>query len=182
MKTRPLKISGAFEIINNPILDERGSFTRTFSEDEFGRLGLQQRFIESSASFNRKRFTLRGLHYQSAPFAEVKLVTCLNGNVFDVVVDLRTSSATFGQWDALELSSEKMNSIYIPTGCAHGFLTLVDGCILQYSISARYSAEHAQGIIWNDPVLNIAWPSSDAKVMSSKDRKLPKFDTRKKYF
>src|SRR5438477_7063842 len=123
MHFEALEIDGCFVIRSEPVLDERGSFVRIFSEREFIKRGLVSSFAQHSISFNSRRGTVRGLHFQAAPFSETKLVRCIKGQVFDVVVDIRRDSPTFLRWSAIELSAKLRNSVYIPNGCAHGFQT-----------------------------------------------------------
>jgi dTDP-4-dehydrorhamnose 3,5-epimerase len=149
--------------------DERGWFARTWDGAELRRHGLESRLVQCSASFNRRRGTLRGLHYQAPPFAEVKLVRCTRGRLFDVAVDLRPDSATFRQWVGLELSPENGRALYVPRGVAHGFQTLCDDTEVAYQISAEYSPEHARGVCWDDPLLGIDWPEP-VTVISPRDR------------
>lgn len=182
MKKRELLLSGAFEVQTDSARDGRGSFTRVFCENEFKKLELLGRVAQSSVSQNIKRHTLRGLHFQSPPHAEAKLIACVNGRVFDAIVDLRSGSPTFGKWDAVELSSQKMNLIYIPEGFAHGFLSLEENSVLQYFMSTPYAPDSAAGLAWNDPILAIAWPEASKKIISEKDQAQPQFDAAKAYF
>jgi dTDP-4-dehydrorhamnose 3,5-epimerase len=138
--------------------DERGFFARTWCADELCGQGLQAQLAQCSVSFNRRKGTLRGMHYQRSPHEETKVVTCLRGSVYDVVVDLRPDSATRLKWFAAELSSTTLRMLYIPAGCAHGFQTLEDDCLLNYQISAFYQPESSAGVRWNDPAFQIEWP------------------------
>ena len=142
---------------------------RTFCREEFQARGLACEFVQCSTSFNRHRGTLRGLHFQDAPYAETKLVRCTRGRVFDVAVDLRAGSTTRGRWSATELSAETGRMVYIPAGFAHGFQTLEDDTELFYQISVPYRPEAARCIAWDDPSLAIAWPLADP-VLSARDR------------
>lgn len=155
-------------------VDARGLFARTFCEEEFARAGLPTRFVQSSLSFNARRGTLRGLHYQAAPKAEGKLVRCTRGAVHDVVVDLRSSSPTFLRWISVELTAENRRALYVPPGCAHGFQTLQDDSELLYLMTEFYAPEAARGVRWNDPRLGIAWPI-DNPTLSNRDATYPDF-------
>lgn len=152
--------------------DERGFFARTFCTNEFAIHGLNARIVQCSISFNRRRGTLRGLHYQAAPRAETKLVRCTRGAVYDVVLDLRGDSPTFRQWIGVELTEQKRNMVYIPEGCAHGFLTLADETEVFYQMSEFYALESARGVRWDDPAFRIDWPGK-VEVISERDRTYP---------
>lgn len=152
--------------------DSRGWFTRTFCAEEFSDMGLETNFVQTSTVFNEMCGTLRGLHYQTPPYAETKLVRCVHGALFDVVVDIRPESATFGQWVAAELSGDNGCMFYLPKGCAHGFQTLMPRTEINFQMSTPYHAEHSAGIRWNDPSLNIDWPLADP-IISEKDSELP---------
>lgn len=154
--------------------DDRGFFARTWEPDELRAHGLDAAIAQASVSFNHRRGTVRGLHYQVAPFEEAKLVRVTRGAVFDVVVDARPGSPTRGRHVAVTLSAEEGNQIYIPPGCAHGFQTLADATEVSYLISARYSPEHARGFRFDDPALAIPWPEP-VTVISARDRSLPPF-------
>lgn len=172
MRFEPLTIEGVFRIEIERIADERGFFARTFCAQTFIERGLQPDFVQCSISYNARRGTLRGLHFQEQPHAETKIVRCTRGAVFDVVVDLRPHSATFRRWHALELTAENRDMVYIPSGCAHGFQTLVNETELVYEITPAYKPEKARGIIWNDPALGIDWPVQEP-TMSDADRNWP---------
>jgi dTDP-4-dehydrorhamnose 3,5-epimerase len=147
--------------------DERGFFARMFDDDEFGARGLATRWVNVNNSLSAERGTLRGMHYQEPPAAEVKLVRCIHGAFFDVAIDLRT-----GQWFGLELSAENRSMLYVPEHCAHGFLTLEDDTEALYLTSAHYSPEHERGVRWDDPAFGIDWPFPPS-VLSGKDRAWP---------
>ena len=172
MQLRPLDIPGLWLVEPERLADERGFFARVFSSDLFERHGLCTSYPQWSVSFNARRGTLRGLHFQAAPHEETKLVTCTRGAVFDVVVDLRPPAR--GRWVAVELSAERGASLYIPAGCAHGFQTLADDTELLYHISPPYQAQAARGVRWDDPDLAIAWPQAEARVISPRDQALPR--------
>lgn len=175
MKFSKTKIAGVFEIEIEPFLDDRGFFARTWCRKEFEAQGLDPKLVQCSVSFNTRKGTLRGIHYQEAPYAEAKLIRCVRGSVFDVVVDLRSSSPTFKQWVAVVLNSEKHNMVFVPQGCAHGFLTLENETEVFYQMSEFYDAESARGIRWNDPAFRIAWPDK-VEVISKRDRTYPNYE------
>jgi dTDP-4-dehydrorhamnose 3,5-epimerase len=151
--------------------DERGFFARTWCPREFEEHGLNPRLAQCSVSFNTKKGTLRGMHYQAAPFEEAKLVRCSRGAIFDVAVDLRPRSTTFLQWVGVELSADNGRMLYIPEGCAHGFQTLEGQSEVIYWISESYHPESQRGVRWDDPAISIAWPLPDP-CMSDRDRSL----------
>jgi dTDP-4-dehydrorhamnose 3,5-epimerase len=167
-------LEGAFVIEPERIEDERGFFARTFCCREFDTRGLNLDLQQSSVSFNRKRGTLRGMHFQAAPHAETKLVRCTRGAIYDVILDLRPQSPTFKRWIAVHLSSENHLLVYIPEGFAHGFQTLQDETEVSYYISEFYSSEHARGVRWNDPAFAIDWPIANP-VISVRDQTHPEF-------
>jgi dTDP-4-dehydrorhamnose 3,5-epimerase len=163
------KLDGTYEITLLPVWDERGYFARTFDRHVFERAGLGRDWVEENQSLSRRRNTIRGLHVQLPPHSETKLVRCTRGAILDVFLDLRKGSSTFGRWDCIELAAETHNMVFIPRGFAHGFCTLTDECIVQYKTDNSYNALSECGILWNDPDLNIPWPT-DRPVISSKDR------------
>jgi dTDP-4-dehydrorhamnose 3,5-epimerase len=174
MKFQPLSLNGAYMIEPEPVADERGMFARTFCGREFDARGLDARIAQCSTSYNRRRGTLRGMHYQGAPFAEAKLVRCVRGAIHDVIIDLRPDSATRMQWTALELNAANRRMLYVPAGFAHGFQTLMDDSEVFYQISEWYSPEYARGVRWNDDAFGIRWPLADP-IVSYKDRSYPDF-------
>jgi dTDP-4-dehydrorhamnose 3,5-epimerase len=167
-------ISGVFEIRINRIPDERGFFARTWCRSEFEEHGLESVLLQCNISYNARKGTLRGMHYQAEPFAESKLVRCTQGAIYDVVLDLRPQSPSFGQWVAVTLTAENRNMVYVPKGCAHGFLTLQDQTEVFYQMSEVYNAESARGVRWDDSAFNIAWPEK-VEVISERDRYYPDF-------
>ena len=169
------KVNGVYVIEIEKKEDERGFFARTFCQQEFEAHGLNPRTVQCSASFNRKKGTLRGMHYQVAPHAETKVVRCIAGAIYDVAVDLRPSSPTYKQWTALELSGHNRLSIYIPAGCAHGFQTLADNTEVYYQISEFYHPESARGVRWNDPAFGIQWPYEECRTLSERDGAYPDY-------
>lgn len=174
MRFVSLPLEGAFMIELEPLVDERGFFARAFSTEEFARNGLVHSFVQAAIAFNPRCRTLRGMHYQSAPHGEVKLVRCTAGAVYDVVVDLRSNSPTFRQWASVELSAENRRTLYVPEGLAHGYLTLTDGAELLYQMSAPYHAPAARGVRWDDPAFGISWPL-EPEVISARDANFPGF-------
>lgn len=155
-------------------VDERGFFARSYCRNEFAAHGLHPDFVQCNLSFNIRRGTLRGMHYQARPNEEVKLVRCLSGAIYDVIVDLRSTSPTYRQWIGVELDADSRRMLYSPAGFAHGYLTLADNTEVLYQVSAFYSPESERGVRWNDPALNIQWPMQP-EVISSKDRQHPDF-------
>jgi len=159
--------------------DERGFFARTWCKQEFANYGLNSNLAQCSISFNHKRGTLRGMHYQIAPYGESKLVRCTAGAIYDVVIDLRRDSATFCKWLAVELSAENRCMLYVPEDFAHGFQTLKDNTEVLYQISVPHAPAYAQGVRWDDPAFDIRWPTAD-RVVSTKDASYPNFTTSEK--
>jgi len=168
-------LPGVFEIALEVHEDSRGFFARTFCEGEFSARSLVTHYPQCNLSRNRQQGTLRGLHLQAAPHAEVKIVRCVAGAIFDVAVDLRPGSATFRQWIGVELTAEKGNALYIPAGCAHGFITLRPDSDVFYHMGAAYAPGAARGYRWDDPSFGIRWPIPPT-VISERDRTYPDFD------
>lgn len=168
------KLSGAYVIELEPLADSRGFFARTFCRKEFEAHGIDTHVEQCDISFNKRRGTLRGMHYQVAPFAEPKLVRCTAGSIYDVIIDLRSSSPTFKQHFAVELSAEDRKMLFIPVGFAHGFQTLCDNVEVFYQMGQAFSAEHARGVRWNDPAFGIQWPE-DERIIIERDRNYPDF-------
>lgn len=171
MKFISTPLPGVYEIAAQPHADARGSFARIFCRDSFFAQGIAFHPEQTSLSVNTQAFTLRGLHFQSPPNAEEKLVRCVRGRVWDVVADLRPGPS-FGQWHGIELRADRMNAVFIPKGLAHGFLTLTKGAVVHYQMSPPHVAGFAQGLRWDDPTLAIAWPATP-RVMSPADQSLP---------
>lgn len=169
LKFTSLGLDGSFLIEPTPLADERGYFARTFCKRTFEEMGLNPHLDQCSFSFNNKKGTLRGMHFQKAPDAEAKLVRCTQGSIYDVIIDLRPESPTYKQWKGVVLSSENRCLLYIPEGFAHGFQTLEDNTEVFYQISAPFVPESASGVRWNDPQFGIAWPI-EVVVISSKDQ------------
>ena len=171
---RPLEIPEVQEIRPQKLVDSRGFFSEVYSEDVFAGAGLPTRWVQENHSLSRAKHTLRGLHFQSDPFAQDKLVRVLRGSIFDVAVDIREGSATFGRWVSLLLSAETFNAIFIPKGFAHGFLTLENECEVGYRVSQRYDPPSDRNIAWNDQTINVQWPLDGAMpILSDKDRNAP---------
>ena len=163
------KLKGAFVIEIEPIEDERGYFARSFCQKEFEKHGLNPCIAQCNISFNKKKGTLRGMHYQAEPYPEAKLVRCIMGSIYDVIIDLRIDSPTYCEWFAVELSADGSKMIYIPEGYAHGFQTLEDNTEVFYQMSEFYNPDVARGVRWDDPAFNIDWPLGD-KIISVKDQ------------
>jgi len=170
----PLELESVFLIRPETVVDSRGTFLRTYCKQEFKKQNFITDFVQHNISKNKKRGTIRGLHYQTEPFEECKVVRCISGVIMDIIVDIRKSSPTFGHWLSIELSAENECSIYIPRGFAHGFQTLSDNSTLYYLMSEFYSPEHSRGIIWNDPDINVKWPITNS-IISERDRGFSKF-------
>lgn len=174
MKYTETPIGGVLLIELEPVEDERGFFARTYCEAEFRSRGLETRIAQSSMAWNARKGTLRGMHYQRDPYAEVKLVRCTNGGIFDVVVDLRPESPTFRRWFGSELNAANRRMIYIPNGIAHGYQTLQEETEISYQMSSPYRPEAAAGVRWDDPAFGIDWPLQVAAI-SERDRCYPDF-------
>ncbi len=159
-------------IESTPFEDHRGQFSRTFCTKEFGDAGLETAFVQANASFNPRAGTLRGMHYQIAPFAEVKVVRCVAGAIYDVIVDLRPDSPTCLRWQGFELTDDNNLQLYVPRGFAHGFVTLWDNASVSYLVSSAYTPGAESGLRWDDPALAITWPI-DVSTVSDKDAKWP---------
>ncbi len=172
MKFFQTKISGVVEIALECKVDERGFFARTWCQAEFKSQGLESDLMQCSISYNSKRGTLRGVHYQVAPFEETKLVRCTRGGIYDVVLDLRPSSPTYKDWVSFFLTAQNRNMVYVPKGCAHGFLTAQDETEVFYQMSEVYDTASARGVRWNDPAFGISWPDK-IEVISDRDRSYP---------
>jgi dTDP-4-dehydrorhamnose 3,5-epimerase len=168
-------LHGTYEIMATPREDSRGYFMRTWDDQIARAAGLACHWVQENQSFSRHKGTIRGLHFQRPPHAETKLVRALHGAVLDVFVDLRRDSATYGQWDAVELSADNHVMIYLPAGFAHGYCTLTDDVLLIYKVDAPYAPAAEGGIRWDDPSLGIDWPVR-CPVLSAKDLALPSLE------
>jgi dTDP-4-dehydrorhamnose 3,5-epimerase len=174
MTFQETKLRGLFEIHLDLNPDERGFFARTWCQREFKRNGLNPTLVQCSVSFNARAGTLRGLHYQAPPYPEAKLVRCTRGAIYDVVVDLRPDSPAFKDWIGTVITNTNRKMVYVPEGCAHGFLTLEDETEVFYQMSEFYHPDLARGVRWNDPAFGIEWPG-EVKQMSERDRAYPDF-------
>lgn len=172
MKFLPTSLDGVMEIIPEPRRDERGFLARTYCEREFSAHGLNVRWVQQNHTMTLQKGSIRGMHYQDMPKPEIKLVRCVRGRVLDVVVDVRPSSPTFGQWVGVEISDEKMNALYIPAGFAHGFQCLEDECQMFYLMSEEYDPGLARGVRCDDVDIGVSWPLPVAGL-SDRDRSLP---------
>ena len=168
------ELRGVFEIHLEPRSDERGFFARSWCQKEYESHGLNPRLVQCNVSFNLHKGTMRGVHYQVAPYGEAKVVRCTQGAIYDVAVDLRRESPTFKDWVGVTLTAENRHMLYIPEGFAHGFLTLEDNAEIFYQMSEFYHPESARGIRWNDPAFGIKWPA-EVRVISERDRTYPDF-------
>lgn len=167
------KLNGVLIIEPNVFGDHRGWFTETYNQESFEKAGLSLNFVQDNHSFSAVKGTLRGLHYQMVPKAQTKLVRCTIGAIFDVAVDIRNESPTYGEWVGVELSAENKKQLLVPKGFAHGFMTITDDVEVQYKVDELYSPENDRGIIWNDPSIGIKWPMDIKPVLSGKDEKAP---------
>jgi len=170
----PTAVEGVCIIEAEPHTDERGVFARTWDVREIRECGLAQPIVQCSTSFNRYEGTLRGMHYQAPPHAEGKYVRCTRGTAYDVAVDLRPDSPTYKQWAGTELSADNRRTLYVPPGCAHGFLTLEGATEIYYQITTAYAPSHARGVRWDDPAFEIEWPGS-VRHIKERDRTYPNF-------
>jgi dTDP-4-dehydrorhamnose 3,5-epimerase len=168
-------LKGAFLIDLEPREDERGFFSRAWCQKEFEAHGLTAGIVQANLSYNKRRGTLRGLHYQAAPFEEAKLVRCTRGAIFDAIVDVRPSSPTYLQWIGVTLSGDNRRMLYVPEGFAHGFQTLEDDTDVFYQVTAFYAPGAERGARWDDPAFGIEWPDVDRRVISAKDQAWPPF-------
>ena len=159
-------IDGAFVVRPEPIEDDRGFFARTWCREEFVGHGLEGELAQCNISYNHRRGTLRGLHYQAPPHEEAKLVRCTRGRIYDVIVDLRRNGPTFMRWWSIELSADNRHMLYIPKGLAHGFLTVEDACEVAYQMSTPYHPESARGFRFDDPAFAIEWPFAPTTIGS----------------
>lgn len=164
------EIKGAYIIEPELLTDERGFFARSFCKEEFREKGLETEIIQCNISYNKKSGTLRGMHYQAPPFEEAKIVSCVRGSIYDVVVDLRRDSSSYCRWFATELTEHNFKMVYIPKGCAHGFQTLEDDCMVYYQMTEFFHPECARGVRWDDPQFAIEWPKCDRKIIAKRDQ------------
>ena len=174
MKFTETKLVGAFVIDIEPIEDERGFFARSWCQKEFSDHGIDPALVQCNISYNKNKGTLRGMHYQSFPYQEGKIVRCTHGGIYDVIIDLRENSPSFCQWHAVELTAMNRRMLYVPENFAHGFLTLTDNAEVFYQMTHFYSPGAASGVRWDDPAFDINWPATDI-VISERDRSYPDF-------
>lgn len=170
MKFTTMKLKDAYLIELDPIEDERGFFARSFCREEFAAQGIEMQVVQCNISYNKVKGTLRGMHYQKEPFQEAKLISCISGSVYDVLIDLRPESPSYLKWEAVALSAGNHQMLYIPKGFAHGFMTLENRTEVFYQMSEFYHPECAAGIRWNDPQINIQWPYQEPVIISKKDQ------------
>lgn len=168
------KLKGVQILKPEKLADERGFFARSFDSEIFKEKGLNPNVRQCNMSYNKKKGTLRGMHFQLPPYQEAKYLRCIRGKIYDVVVDLRQKSETYKQWISVELSAENYKMIYVPEGCVNGFQALTDEVELSYQVSQEYKPEYERGLRWNDPAFNIEWPL-EPTVMSEKDKSWPPF-------
>jgi dTDP-4-dehydrorhamnose 3,5-epimerase len=169
------ELRGAYFVDVQPVADDRGLFARTWCRDEFEEHGLSTEIAQCNVAYNHQVGTLRGMHFQSHPHAEVKLVRCTRGAVYDVIIDLRPDSTTFMRWLGVELTEENRRMLYVPEGFAHGYQTLVDGTETSYQVSRPYAPKAEAGVRWNDPAFGIEWPPAARRILSPKDKAWPDF-------
>jgi dTDP-4-dehydrorhamnose 3,5-epimerase len=175
VRYHPAPLQGAYVVEVEPVVDDRGFFARLWCADEARQVGLVPEVVQCSLSYNQRRGTVRGLHFQAPPFAETKLVRCVRGALFDVLVDLRRESHTYGRWFAVELTAGNHKATYIPAGFAHGLQTLEDDSEVLYQMSTPYCPEASRGVRWDDPTLNIPWPLPPAAI-SLQDTRWPSLE------
>jgi dTDP-4-dehydrorhamnose 3,5-epimerase len=168
-------IPGAYLVELEPHADERGWFARTYDAEEFETRGLEPTGIQCNASYNRLSGTLRGMHFQSEPYGEPKLVRCTRGAIFDVIVDIRPDSPALRRWHGVDLTPDNAAMLYIPRGVAHGFQTLLDDSEVSYQMGHIYSPDHAHGVRWDDPAFGIEWPPVERRLISERDSAWPDF-------
>ncbi len=171
---RETKLPGAFIIELEQFADERGFFANAWTEEELSEKKLTTHFVAGQISFSKRKGTLRGLHFQTPPAGQAKLVRCTSGAIYDVAVDLRRESPTFKQWVAVELTAQNRLMFYVPVGFAHGFQTLADETEVLYQVTAAYSPANYQGVRWNDPAFGIQWPDAE-RIIIARDSAYPDF-------
>lgn len=172
MKFKETKLKGLYVIEPEIHFDERGYFARIFCKQELSKIGIDFNIVQVNRSLNKKQGIIRGMHFQKPPKAEDKIIQCIKGKIYDVAIDLRQDSPTYGEWVAEELSEENKKMFLIPKGFAHGFQTLADSCEILYFMSEFYSPQYESGVRWNDPFFNIKWPIKDP-ILSEKDKNWP---------
>ncbi len=170
MKITPTPLEGAYVIESPTFPDERGYFSFFFNETNFSEKGLNTQWVQTNKAFNHQAGTLRGMHFQNVPHAEVKLITCVLGRIFDVIVDIRPDSPTKNQWFGVELSGDNHKALYVPEGFAHGYQTLESDSLVIYQVSNHYHPQASGGLMWDDPALNIQWPKASQRQLSDRDK------------
>ena len=169
MKFTELKLKGAYLIELEPFEDERGTFARQFCKKEMAKVGLEMEICQCNISKNNKAGTLRGLHFQKDPYPEIKIVSCLKGSFFDVIVDIRKDSPTYLKWESIELTEDNNKMLYIPANFAHGFQTLVGDTTVYYQLGNYFMGEYYDGLRWNDPKIDIKWPDCKNRIINERD-------------
>ena len=167
------QLPGVWVVDGEIFPDERGHFAPAWRPEEFAARGLETAIAQASLASNIRRGTIRGLHYQTAPFEEAKTIRVVRGAIYDVTVDLRPGSATYLRWIGVELTADNRRMVYIPRGCAHGYQTLADDMDVFYFVSAPYAQGHQQGIRWDDPAVGVQWPLGPPASISDRDRQFP---------
>ena len=175
MKLVATPVAGAYLVELTPRGDDRGFFARAWCRDELAAEGLNGSFVQCNDSHSRRKGTLRGLHWQAAPHGEVKLIRCVRGAIFDVLVDVRPESPSYLRWFGAELTAENRTMMYVPEGCAHGYLTLADDTEVMYPVTCAYRPDAERGARWNDPAFGIAWPEVGPLTLSPKDEAWPDY-------
>jgi len=173
LQARPLDVPDLIELTPRRFADERGFFSEVYNEARFAEAGIAARFVQDNVSLSVTKGVVRGLHFQTPPAAQAKLLRVARGSIFDVGVDLRRSSPTFGRWAGVVLSADKWNQLYLPEGFAHGFMTLEDNTEVSYKVSTLYSPEHDRSIRWDDAAIGIEWPAGLHPILSAKDADAP---------
>lgn len=183
MDLRSFDIDGPIEIIPHKIEDERGYFSEIFRLNTFSEQAPGVEFVQDNQSLSTKTGTIRGIHFQSHPAAQGKLVRCLSGRLLDIAVDLRADSPTYGRWISVVLSPDSNNQLWVPVGFGHAFCTLEPNSVISYRVTNYYSAEHDKGVAWDDPDIGVDWPEvADAETLSPKDRRQPRLGELPTYF
>jgi dTDP-4-dehydrorhamnose 3,5-epimerase len=183
MEFKSFEVDGPLEIIPRKIEDERGYFSETFRSSSFAERAGRAEFVQDNQSLSVRPGTIRGIHFQTSPCAQGKLVRCLAGSVLDVAVDLRRDSPDFGRWISVTLTPENNNQLWVPVGFGHAFCTLEPNSVIAYRVTGYYSPQHDRGVAWDDPEIGIEWPSlADADTLSAKDRAQPSLADLPAYF
>jgi len=170
MQFSPLPLAGAWLIDGDCFKDDRGYFGLFFKQEAFDAQSLNTQWVQTNKAFNHQAGTLRGLHFQHPPYSEVKLITCITGAIFDVIVDIRPNSPTYHQWTAVTLTEDSQQAVYVPQGFAHGYQTLAPNTLVVYQVSCDYHPEASDGLRWDDPSLKIDWPNTPHRILSERDQ------------